>query len=99
MIDAVRNPLRYLRRLHAELRQSEHVYMVLVALLIGLGGGLFAVGSRKLIGLGNQIAWHAGGYTIDYIRQLPFWWRIMAPSMPPQQNSWASSGSGRRPKA
>ena len=81
MIDAVRNPLRYLRRLHAELRQSEHVYMVLVALLIGLGGGLFAVGFRKLIGLGNQIAWQAGGYTIDYVRQLPFWWKIMAPSI------------------
>ena len=81
MIDAVRNPLRYLRRLHAELRQSEHVYMVLVALLIGLGGGLFAVAFRKLIGLGNQIAWQAGGYTIDYVRQLPFWWKIMAPSI------------------
>lgn len=81
MIDAVRNPLRSLRRLHAELRQSEHVYMVLVALLIGLGGGLFAVAFRKLIGLGNQIAWQAGGYTIDYVRQLPFWWKIVAPSI------------------
>jgi CIC family chloride channel protein len=80
MIDVIRSPLRFLRRLHGKLRESDHVYMVLVALLIGLGGGLFAVGFRKLIGLGNQISWQAGGYTIDYIRQLPFWWKIAAPS-------------------
>lgn len=81
MIDVIRSSLRFLRRLHAALRESDHVYMVLVALLIGLGGGLFAVGFRKLIGLGNQIAWQTGGYTIDYIRQLPFWWKIVAPSI------------------
>ena len=80
MIEPSRNPLKFLRRLHANLRESEHVYMVLVALLIGLGGGLFAVGFRKLIGLGNQTAWQAGSYTIDYIRQLPFWWKILAPA-------------------
>ncbi len=80
MIDVIRSPVRFFRRLHGELRKSEHVYMVLVALLIGLGGGLFAVGFRKLIGLGNQISWQASSYTIDYIRQLPLWWKIVAPS-------------------
>ncbi|MCH8851316.1 MAG: chloride channel protein [Planctomycetes bacterium] len=68
-------------RIHADLRQSEHIYMVLVALLIGLGGGLFAVGFRKLIGLGNTVAWHNSAYTLDYIRQLPWWWKIAAPSL------------------
>ena len=80
MIDVIRSPLKSLKQVHGELRESDHVYMVLVALLIGLGGGLFAVGFRKLIVLGNQISWHAGGYTIDYIRQLPFWWKIVVPS-------------------
>jgi len=55
--------------------------MVLVALVIGLGGGLAAVGFRKLIGLGNWVAWHEAEYTFDYIRQLPFWWKIAAPSV------------------
>lgn len=72
---------RFTGRIHADLRQSEHIYMVLVALLIGLGGGLFAVGFRKLIGLGNTVAWHNGAYTLDYIRQLPWWWKIAAPSL------------------
>ena len=31
--------------------------MVLVALVIALGGGFAAVGFRKLIGLGNWVAW------------------------------------------
>ncbi|MCH7870382.1 MAG: chloride channel protein [Planctomycetes bacterium] len=55
--------------------------MVLVALLIGVGGGLFAVGFRKLIGWGNLIACHDGEYTLDYIRQLPFWWKIAVPAI------------------
>jgi len=80
MIDVIRDAVRVVRRVHAELRESDHVYMVLVALLIGLGGGLFAVGFRKLIGLGNLVAWHAGDYTVEYISQLPWWWKIAVPS-------------------
>ncbi|MFQ6048488.1 MAG: chloride channel protein [Phycisphaerae bacterium] len=73
--------LKFLRRTHAYLRQSEHLYMVLVALVIGLGGGLFAVAFRKLIGLGNQLGWHDAAYTISYIRGLPYWWKISVPAV------------------
>jgi len=81
MNNASRGPLEILRRIHANLRESENVYMVLVALLIGLGGGLFAVGFRKLIGWGNLVAWQDGGYTLEHIRQLPFWWKIVVPAV------------------
>ena len=55
--------------------------MVLVALLIGLGGGLFAVLFRELIGLGNRVAWGQAEYTLDYIRELPIWWKILVPAV------------------
>lgn len=73
--------LNLLRRAHSYVRQYEHFYMVLLALLIGLGGGLFAVAFRKLIGLGNWVAWRDAAYTLDYIRQLPFWWKLLAPAV------------------
>jgi CIC family chloride channel protein len=72
---------RLLHRLHAGVRQSEHVYMVLAALVIGLGGGLAAVAFRKLIGYGNLVAWRDAQYTLDYMRQLPFWWKVIAPAI------------------
>ena len=77
----IQHILKFLRRKHADLRQSEHVYMVLVALLIGLGGGLFAVAFRKLIGLGNWIGWLESEYTLDLIHGIPFWWKIIVPSV------------------
>jgi CIC family chloride channel protein len=73
--------LRYLRRLHDGLRQTAHVYMVLVAVLIGVLGGLGAVGFRKLILLVNWTAWRDAEYTLDYIRGLPIWWKLLAPSL------------------
>jgi CIC family chloride channel protein len=73
--------LRPLRRVHAGLQQTEQVYMVLVAVLIGLFGGLCAVGFRQFIQLVNRIAWNAGPYTLDYIGSLPWWWKVLAPAV------------------
>ncbi|MBU0641417.1 MAG: chloride channel protein, partial [Planctomycetes bacterium] len=72
---------RLLRQSHANLRQAEHVYMVLVALLIGLAGGLGAVGFRLLISYGNGIAWGQEDYTLKYIGELPVWRKIVAPAV------------------
>jgi len=76
----MRNLLKVVRRVHANLRESEHVYMVLLAVLVGLGGGMAAVGFRELIGLGNWVAWRDSDYRLDYIRQLPVWWKIIVPA-------------------
>ncbi|MFQ6048614.1 MAG: chloride channel protein, partial [Phycisphaerae bacterium] len=69
-----------MRDLRDRLRRSEQVYMVLASIVVGILGGLGAVGFRLLIRLVNQIAWHDGQYTVEYIAQLPFWWKIAAPS-------------------
>ena len=70
----------FLRRVHDGLRQTEQVYMVLVAVVIGLLGGLCAVGFRLLIQILNQVAWHESRYTLEYLHSLPIWWKILAPA-------------------
>ena len=56
--------LKYLRNLHDRLRQTEQIYMVLVSVVIGLLGGLCAVGFRLLIRFLNQVAWRQGQPTL-----------------------------------
>ena len=72
--------LKYLRNAHDRLRQTEQIYMVLVSVVIGLLGGLCAVGFRLLIQSLNRIAWHQGPYTLEYISSLPAWWKILVPA-------------------
>jgi chloride channel protein, CIC family len=57
------------------------MYMVLVALVIGLLGGLCAIGFRLFIQAINELAWHEGSYTLDYISSLPFWWKLAVPAI------------------
>jgi CIC family chloride channel protein len=72
--------LDLLRRAHDGLRKTEHIYMVLVSVLIGLLGGLGAVGFRKFIEIVNRVAWRDAEYTLEYIYSLPIWWKIAAPA-------------------
>lgn len=72
--------LRPFGRVHGNLRQTEHTYMVLVAVVIGLAGGLCAVGFRELIHLGQVVFWQTPEYTLEYIYALPWWWKIAAPA-------------------
>lgn len=68
------------QRVHLFLKYTEHSYMVLVAILIGLFGGLGAVGFRKCIRIFQVAAWHTENLTLDYLRELPVWWKIVSPA-------------------
>jgi len=72
--------LALIRSGHARLRDSQHLYMVLLAVAVGLGGGLAAVGFRYLIGLGSWVAWGETSYTLDHITALPVWRKLLAPA-------------------
>jgi CIC family chloride channel protein len=69
-----------LRNLHDDLRQTERLYMVLVATVVGVLGGLGAVAFRWLIEAVNRIAWQEGPVTLAYLAALPPWWKIAAPA-------------------
>jgi CIC family chloride channel protein len=77
---ALGRPVTILRSLHSGLRQTERLYMVLVAVFLGLFGGLAAVGFRKLIEYVNLIAWREGPVTLATLAGLPWYWKILAPA-------------------
>jgi CIC family chloride channel protein len=54
--------------------------MVLVAVVIGLLGGLGAVAFRRFIEWVNLVAWRQGPVTLEYLAGLPWWWKILAPA-------------------
>ncbi len=76
----IRRAFAYLRYVHDRLRRTEHIYMVVVSVAIGLLAGLGAVGFRKFISFVKEVAWHNGEYTLEYLRGLPIWWKILVPS-------------------
>jgi CIC family chloride channel protein len=76
----VRGVLGLAERLHLFLKYTEHSYMVLVAIAIGLLGGLGAVGFRECIHLFQTVAWQTENVTLDYIRNLPIWWKVISPA-------------------
>ena len=76
----IKGGLAYLRGAHDALRRTEHIYMVLVSVVIGLLGGLGAVGFRLFIRFIKDVAWHDGEYSLAYIAGLPWWWKLRAPT-------------------
>jgi CIC family chloride channel protein len=80
-IPIVKFVLGLAERVHLFLKYTEHSYMVLVAIAIGLLGGLGAVGFRECIRLFQTIAWQTDSVTLDYLRNLPIWWKVLTPAV------------------
>jgi CIC family chloride channel protein len=80
-IPIVRGVLGLAERVHLFLKYTEHSYMVLVAIAIGLLGGLGAVGFRECIRLFQAVAWQTDSVTLDYLRDLPIWWKVLTPAV------------------
>jgi CIC family chloride channel protein len=78
-IPVVRGVVLLAERAHLFLKYTEHSYMVLVAIVIGLLGGLGAVGFRECIRLFQIVAWSTENVTLAYLRDLPSWWKILSP--------------------
>jgi CIC family chloride channel protein len=55
--------------------------MVAVAAVIGVAGGLGAVGFRRLIGAVQVGAWGELPYGLDRVRAHPWWWIVLIPAL------------------
>ncbi len=60
-------------------RGTEHTFMVIVAVIIGLLGGLGAVAIQWLIKLFQKLFWGDWGLTVDYLETVPLGWKIAVP--------------------
>ncbi len=64
----------------AQFRSTEHVFMVIVAVVIGLLGGFGAVGIQFTIKFFSRLFWGTGELHLDYLLQVPIWMKVGIPT-------------------
>ena len=63
-----------------KLSSTEHTFMILTAVIIGLLGGFGAVGIQELIEFFKNLFWRSHGeFSIEYIRSIAWYWKIIIP--------------------
>ena len=62
-------------------RATEHTFMVIMAIIIGLVGGFGAVGIQFMIKVFQKIFWGEWNFTLDYVKTLPLYVKIFAPAV------------------
>ncbi len=62
-------------------RATEHTFMIIVAIIIGLLGGLGAVGIQFTIKLVQKIFWGEWETTLTYLKEVPIYIKILAPTI------------------
>lgn len=67
--------------LNERLQQTENLYMIFLSLIIGAIAGFGAVGIRMLIQEVSDISFPGGRNLLDNIKELPWYFRIMAPAI------------------
>ncbi len=63
-----------------QLRSSEHAFMVLIAIVIGILGGFGAIFFRFAIRFFQALAFGSWHYNLDYIIGLPWYIKLLAPA-------------------
>ncbi len=64
----------------AQFRSTEHIFMVIVAVIIGLLGGFGAVGIQFLIKFFSKLFWGIGDLDLEYLKNVPFYLKIAIPT-------------------
>ncbi|MFC1561904.1 chloride channel protein [candidate division KSB1 bacterium] len=62
-------------------RSSEYTFIVFLAVIIGVIGGLGAVGFRYIIRIFQLIAFGEWTYTIQHVGSLPWYWKLCVPAL------------------
>ncbi len=68
-----------LERYFHRFRGTEHTFMVIVAVIIGLLGGLGAVAIQWMIKLCSKLFWGEWDLTLQYLEGVPVLWKIAIP--------------------
>lgn len=63
------------------LRQAEHIFMVLCAIIIGILGGFGAILFRHLITFFQWIFFQTWEYSLDWVIAMPWWQRFLLPAI------------------
>lgn len=63
-----------------QLRKSEHTFMVLIAIFIGVLGGFGAIFFRFAIRFFQALAFGSWHYSLDYVMGLPWYVKLLAPA-------------------
>ena len=61
-------------------RSTEHTFMVIMAIIIGIVGGFGAVGIQFLIKVFVKLFWNTWEFSIEYARTVPLYVKIGAPA-------------------
>ena len=64
----------------AQFRSTEHIFMVIVAVIIGLLGGFGAVGIQFLIKFFSKIFWGTGELELEFLLDVPIYMKILVPT-------------------
>lgn len=71
----------YLQRALYYFKQSDHLFMVIVAILIGASAGFGAIGLRFLIKLFHRLFFGEWGYVLDHVRAMAWYEIIWIPAL------------------
>lgn len=73
--------LKSMRSYFFQFKSTEHIFMVVVAALIGLIGGLGAVGIQFMIKMFKRLFWGSWDLTIEYFNQISMLHKLAAPAI------------------
>jgi CIC family chloride channel protein len=73
-------PMRNPKAIVGHLKTSEHTIMAVLAVLVGLTGGLGAVAFRYLIGFFQSVSYGGSGELLDLLPFIPWYWKVWVPA-------------------
>jgi CIC family chloride channel protein len=64
-----------------QVKMTEHLFMMILASIIGLLAGFGAVGIKELIHFISHISWSGEGSLLENIAATPWYWKILVPTI------------------
>ncbi len=62
-------------------KMTEHLFMIILAIIIGIMAGFGAIGIRALIHWISDMAWSGEGSLLENIMNTPWYWKLIIPAL------------------